>query len=469
MPTLKDLLGTEQGKARASAVPAADLSIIKQVLHELMADPGVVAERVDLTTQGGLVTVSGVVANPLVARRAIEAAERVAGVLGVVNEIEVRPPPRPDHELEEDVRLVLRTHPATASHKFEASVADGVIKLRGSVASLAEKRLAEAAVLAVSGVRGIDSSLRVVREPPRPDDAIRADVLQRLRFDARIDARNIQVRVAKAVIEVQGTVGSAAERTRVGEDAEVEGATAVDLRALHIDPLPQNHAAPRAAPTDAELALAVQRAIDHDPRLASGEVGSFVGGGSVKLHGRVDSLGARAAAEQTAAGVFGVRQVVNDIEVKPRQRATDAELKRTVRRRLKAHPDVDAADLEVVVNHRTASLRGPVHNEFERAQVLDAAANVCGVVNVVDELRVLTPRPGRGADAQLKREIIHRIESETPSAVQALEVEVLEGVVTLKGRVRDAQTQDRVLEVANAAGARRIVNELEIESRSASR
>lgn len=468
MPTLKDLLGSDQGKPRSSAVPGADLSIIKQVLHELMADPGVVAERVDLTTQGGFVTVSGVVANPLIARRAIDAAERVAGVLGVVNEIEIRPPPHPDHELEEDVRLVLRTHPATAARKLEVSVTDGVIKLKGNVTSLAEKRLAEAAVLAVSGVRGIDGNLRVVRDPPRSDDAIRSDVEQRLRFDARVDARNVQVRVVNTVIGVAGSVGSAAERTRMGEDAEVEGATAVDLRGLHVDPQPRN-AAPRPAPSDVELALAVQAAIDHDPRIGNGEVGSFVGGGSVKLHGRVDSVAARAAAEQSTAGVFGVRQVVNEIEVRPRQRTTDAELKRAVRRRLRAHPDVDATNLEVIVNGRAASLRGPVHNEFERAQVLEAAANVCGVVSVVDELRVLTPRPGRAADAQLRRQIASRIEADRSSAVRELAVEVQEGVVTLKGRVSDARTEERVLAAASAAGARRIVNELEVETRAAAR
>src|SRR6185436_2298816 len=101
------------------------LMIIKRVLHALMADPGITAERVDLDSQGGVVTLSGVVANPLVARRATAAAERVAGVLGVVDEIEVRPPPRPDHELEQDIRLILRTHTLTAARKLDASVRDG--------------------------------------------------------------------------------------------------------------------------------------------------------------------------------------------------------------------------------------------------------------------------------------------------------------------------------------------------------
>ena len=65
---------------------------------------------------------------------------------------------------------------------------------------------------------------------------------------------------------------SAAERRWAREAAEVKGATAVDLRKLHVDPSRPSHGGGfRPAPTDTDLATAVQAALAHDPRLAGSE------------------------------------------------------------------------------------------------------------------------------------------------------------------------------------------------------
>ena len=462
IPNLKGLLGLDAWSG-AGGVPGSDLSIVKAVLHVLMADPAIKAERVDLDSQGGIVTLSGVVANPLVARRVTAAAERVAGVLGVVDEIQVHPPPRPDHELEEEVRLILRTHTATAARKLDGSVRNGVITLEGNVHSLAEKKLAEEAVLEVTGVRGVKGALKVSSDPPRSDQEIKNAVLQRLRYDARIDARDVSVGVEHSAVRLTGTVKSAAERQWVREGAEVSGATAIDVQKLHVDPSPSSRqGAPRSVPSDTNLALIVQASLDQDPRLRSSELGTFVSAGIVRIHGRVESPAARRAAEQTAANVFGVSQVLNKAQVRPQQRVSDAELQRLLRRRLRAHPDFDATNLEIAVRGSAASLRGTVRNEFERDQAIAAAGTMSGVVNIVDQLRVQMPRPGRNADSQLKREIMTQIAKDQSLHVRDLRVEVLEGVVTLSGRVEDQSAHDQALYAVTRAGARRIVDDLEI-------
>jgi osmotically-inducible protein OsmY len=462
VPDLKRLFGLNPWSVHGG-IPGSDLSIIKRVLHALMADPGITVERVDLDSQGGVVTLKGVLASPLAARRAIAAAERVPGVVAVADELEVHPPPRPDHELEEDVRLLLRTNTATAGRKLDASVKDGMVVLEGSVRSLAEKKLAEEAVLAVTGVRGVEGALQIATDPPRADQEIRDEVVRRLRYDGRVDARDVAVAVEESVVRLTGTVGSAAERKAIREVAEVRGAAAVDSRKLHVDPSRSNRrGAPRSTPSDAELALAVQAALDHDPRLGSSELSTFVAAGAVRLHGRVDSPAARRAAEQTAASIFGVNQVVNEAQVRPQLRVADGELLRAIRRRLRAHPYVDATNLEVSVRGSAASLRGTVKNEFERDQALEAAATTSGVVSIVDRLRVQTPRPGRSADSQLKREIASRLARDPSPQVKRVEIEVIEGVVTLSGQVEDQAAHDRTMVAATDAGARRIVDDLKI-------
>jgi osmotically-inducible protein OsmY len=266
-------------------------------------------------------------------------------------------------------------------------------------------------------------------------------------------------------VRLSGTVESAAERKWVREGAEVTGAIAIDVRELHVDPArSKRRAAPRPTPSDIDLAQAVQAALDQDPRLGGCELGTFVTAGVVRLHGRVESPAARQAAEQAAAGIFGVRQVMNEAQVRPHQRVTDTELLRSIRRRLRAHPDVDASSLEISVRGSAASLRGTVKNEFERDQALDAAATVRGVVNIIDQLRVETPRPGRSADTELKRQISGSLARDASLQVQRLRIEVVEGVVTLSGRVEDQAAHDRAMQAATEAGARRIVDDLEIDA-----
>jgi osmotically-inducible protein OsmY len=319
-------------------------------------------------------------------------------------------------------------------------------------------------VLAVTGVRGVEGGLTVAADPLRGDDEIRDEVVRRLRYDGRVDARDVAVAVADSIVRLSGTVSSAAERKSIREGAEVIGATAVDLRKLHVDPSRSHRrAAPRHTPSDVELALAVQAALDQDPRLGTSELGTFVAAGVVRLHGRVESLAARRVAEQAAAGVFGVNQVMNDAQVRPQQRIADADLVRAIRRRLRAHPYVDGTNLEVSVRGSAASLRGTVKTEFERDQALEAAATMSGVVNIVDQLRVQTPRPGRSADSLLKREISSRLARDPSPHVKRVQIEVTEGVVTLSGRVEDQAAHGRAMTAATGAGARRIVDDLYIE------
>ena len=48
--------------------------------------------------------------------------------------------------------------------------------------------------------------------------------------------------------------------------------------------------------------------------------------------------------------------------------------------------------------------------------------------------------------------------------MKRVQIEVFEGVVTLSGKVEDQTAHDRALEAAAAAGARRIVDDIEIET-----
>ena len=84
----------------------SDLEIKRDVEDELMSDPDVVATDVGVAVKDGVVTLTGFVRSFRQRRTIEEDVKRVAGVIGVVNDIEVRLPiihHRPDPEIARDM------------------------------------------------------------------------------------------------------------------------------------------------------------------------------------------------------------------------------------------------------------------------------------------------------------------------------------------------------------------------------
>jgi len=69
--------------------PADDFTISTKVKIELLADPALGALRLDVSTLGGIVTLSGTVPSQADADRAIAAARRVPGVRTVTSLLKI--------------------------------------------------------------------------------------------------------------------------------------------------------------------------------------------------------------------------------------------------------------------------------------------------------------------------------------------------------------------------------------------
>ena len=90
----------------------SDLDIKRDVEQELESDPDIDATDVAVALKSGVVTLSGFVRSYGQGWEAEAAAKRVAGVLGVANDIEVRLPvlnQRPDPEIARDAVSSIQT------------------------------------------------------------------------------------------------------------------------------------------------------------------------------------------------------------------------------------------------------------------------------------------------------------------------------------------------------------------------
>jgi osmotically-inducible protein OsmY len=208
---------------------------------------------------------------------------------------------------------------------------DGTATIQGEVETVAVKRLALERLAATQGVGGIVDRLRVKPAMAMSDDGI-LDHLRKAYYDepsfrqlslkeckdrtvklvrnAVDDARGeIEIEVKQGVVILNGRVPGLASKRLAGVIAWwVPGSRDV-INGIAVEPPEED--------TPDEIEEAVRIALDKDPFVDESQVRVGVHHRTVRLTGLVRSREARDAAEWDAWYVFGVDDVINDLEVVP--------------------------------------------------------------------------------------------------------------------------------------------------------
>ncbi len=381
-----------------AALPAlgqayTDQDITDAVEDEIVTDPAVQLHNVLVSTDQGVVTLTGSTNNLLAKQRAERIAATVKGVRAVVNQIKVDPAvSRTDSEVAADVNDALLYDPATESYEVDVTVDNGIVTLGGTVDSWQEKQLAEKVAASVRGVQGTKNNIEVEYEADRTDREIQAEIDKALQFDVLIDDALVTVSVDDGAVNLEGIVGSTSEKTRAISEAWVAGVHSVDGSDLEVKRWARDEdlrGDKYVDKTAEEIKAAVQDALLYDPRVFSFKVNATeVEGGTVTLRGTVDNLKAKRAAAETARGVVGVNRVENRIRVESAMELSDAEVADNVRNALDRDPYVNRYEITVTVENHTAYLYGTVDSHFEKAQADDVAARARGVWAVNNNITV---------------------------------------------------------------------------------
>ena len=201
----------------AQATTKTDAQIQLDVIEELKWDPRVDETEVGLRVVGGVVTLTGTVTSWAKRMAAQEAAHRVAGVLDVANDIQVRIPgalAHTDTDIAQAVRRTLQWDVFVPDQTITSTVSDGQVILEGSVQTTSQRDDAERALRNLAGVKLVINKIAVTPEFPRTGD-VRGAIEDALERRAEREARRIRVDVKDGTAVLTGKVHSWAERKSV--------------------------------------------------------------------------------------------------------------------------------------------------------------------------------------------------------------------------------------------------------------
>jgi osmotically-inducible protein OsmY len=195
----------------------SDSEIERDVKEELEWDPDLNATDIAVSVKNGVVTLTGFVRSYTDKYEAEAATKRVAGVVGVANDIEVRMPSvdeRPDPEIAREAVAAITSQLPISSEHIKVVVKNGWVTLEGQVEWQYQRNTAESAVRRIKGVKGVTNLIQL--EPRAQPEDIKRKIQEAFRRSAELDANRIQVETHGREVILKGTVRSWIER----EEAE---------------------------------------------------------------------------------------------------------------------------------------------------------------------------------------------------------------------------------------------------------
>lgn len=183
--------------------------------------------------------------------------------------------------------------------------------------------------------------------------------------------------------------------------------------------------------------LLKQRVVDElrfEPSIDEADIGVSVDEGVVTLSGHVATLLEKVNAEKAARRVKGVRGIAEEIEVRPpgTHQTADDEIAKRILHMLKWNSSIPDGAISVKVEKGKVSLMGRVEWNYQRLAALKVVQGLSGVTGITNQIEV---KP-HASSSDIQRRIEEAFKRDAELDAKAISVKVIEGDVTLEGRVR---------------------------------
>jgi osmotically-inducible protein OsmY len=214
-----------------------------------------------------------------------------------------------DHELKRHVEDALTWEPSIDEAAIGVSVENGIVTLRGDVATYPEKFTAERVTLAVYGVKAVanDLNVRLVKGSERTDTDIAQAAANSLQWNTLLPVNRITIAVTNGLITLKGDLDWQYQKdaaTRAVRD--LTGVRGV-----------ANLIAVKSAVKGGDVRDKIEAAFKRSAEIDARRIDVTAQNGKVILSGNVRSWAERKEAERAAWAAPGVTQVDDRLTITP--------------------------------------------------------------------------------------------------------------------------------------------------------
>ena len=196
----------------------SDAQIKKDVLAEIHCEPSLKLTDIAVWVKDGVVTLTGFAPSYSEKCGALSAAQRVAGVRAVAQEIQVRffdELDLSDSGMAASAAALLDSSPSIPQGSVQITVADHWVTLEGEVEWRYQKMAPETALHYLKGMKGLHNRI-VIKQPEVQKEEIESAIQAAFERSAMLDAEKIEVSSSGNKITLRGQVPLYLER----EEAE---------------------------------------------------------------------------------------------------------------------------------------------------------------------------------------------------------------------------------------------------------
>ena len=212
------------------------------------------------------------------------------------------------------------------------------------------------------------------------DRSIATEVRSALRSDSRVSSGACKVSVKNGRATLEGRVATYRRKKDILDIVEqIKGVKAIDDK-IKVKP------ASKAA--DDDLREEVLKALKSDPDIPANNISAVVKKGVVTLSGYVPSTPQWDHVREAALSVNGILDVKNLLLVDPKIVRSDTEISKDIVRMLYSLDGLDVSSVEISVVGGKVVLSGKIDSLVAAKRVVNAAAGIRSVKQVVSKLKV---------------------------------------------------------------------------------